>query len=141
MIRLSRTAVRTICEHGARSYGDEACGVLYGNVSSFRDVKSVHRAEPLSNARSDQRHRRFLITPADYARAEATAARNGWSILGFYHSHPDHPAIPSSYDLAHAFPFLSYVIVSVHERLPGELRSFVMTEDRRQFLEETVEFH
>lgn len=143
MIRLSEVSLRAIRKHGAQSYGDEACGVLYGVVSSGSSaaLKSVDRVEPLSNARDDQRHRRFLVTPADYARAEATAAGNGWSLLGFYHSHPDHAAVPSGYDLAHAFPFFSYVIISVRDGEPKELRSFLLAQDRRQFLEETIEFH
>lgn len=91
------------------------------------------------NARANERHRRFIVTPDDYRRAEEEAARGGHTLLGFYHSHPDHPAYPSAYDLEHAFPFFSYVILSVVGAEPGELRSFVLANDRREFIEEAVE--
>jgi proteasome lid subunit RPN8/RPN11 len=103
------------------------------------EEKRVVRAARMLNAREDQRHRRFVVTPDDYRLAEAEAGRSGLSLLGFYHSHPDHPACPSQYDLDHAFPFFSYVIVAVENGVPRELRSFVLSEDRREFLEETVE--
>jgi proteasome lid subunit RPN8/RPN11 len=80
-----------------------------------------------------------VVTASDYRRAEAEASRSGLSLLGFYHSHPDHPAYPSPYDLEHAFPFFSYVILAVERGEPKEMRSFVLSEDRSQFLEETLE--
>lgn len=136
-IRLPEAAEAAIRRHGRESYRDEACGVLYGHL---RDgVRDVVRAEPLANARTNERHRRFIVTPDDYRRAEEEAARGGHTLLGFYHSHPDHPAYPSAYDLEHAFPFFSYVILSVVGAEPGELRSFVLANDRREFIEEAVE--
>jgi proteasome lid subunit RPN8/RPN11 len=130
-------AVAAIRLHGRESYRDEACGALYGHLRS--EEKHVVRAARMLNAREDQRHRRFVVTADDYRRAEAEASRSGLSLIGFYHSHPDHPAYPSQYDLEHAFPFFSYVIVSVDNGAPRELRSFVLSEDRREFVEETVE--
>jgi proteasome lid subunit RPN8/RPN11 len=91
------------------------------------------------NSRTDERHRRFIVTADDYRLAEAEATRSGWTLLGFYHSHPDHPAYPSRYDLEHAFPFFSYVILAVDDGAPGDLRSFVLSEDRSEFVEETLE--
>jgi proteasome lid subunit RPN8/RPN11 len=136
VIALSNGAVAAIREHGRESYRDEACGALYGAIDG--DEKNVLRAAPLPNSRGDQRHRRFVVTADDYRRCEAEAAESGLTLLGFYHSHPDHPAYPSTYDLEHAFPFFSYVIVSVTEGEPGDMRSFVLSDDRREFLEETV---
>jgi proteasome lid subunit RPN8/RPN11 len=135
-ILLPEDAAEAIRIHGRESYRDEACGALYGYVGS--EEKRVVRAARMVNARNDQRHRRFIVTADDYRRAEAEASRSGLSLLGFYHSHPDHPAYPSAYDLEHAFPFFSYVIVAVENGAPRELRSFVLSEDRRAFLEETV---
>ena len=97
------------------------------------NIKDVQDVQPLANSRDGERHRRFLVTPKDYQRAEAEASARGLTLLGFYHSHPDHPALPSGYDLAHAFPFFSYVIVSVQKGEPTEVRSFVMKEDRSDF--------
>ncbi|HXV64620.1 MAG TPA: M67 family metallopeptidase [Vicinamibacteria bacterium] len=137
MIELPHESAREIRRHGRAAYGDEACGVMYGQVTPGRRV--VVRVEPMRNARGDERHRRFIVTPEDYRRAEAEAARHGQTLLGFYHSHPDHPAFPSDYDLAHAFPFFSYVILSVERGEPADMRSFVLAEDRSEFLEEAIQ--
>jgi proteasome lid subunit RPN8/RPN11 len=136
MIILPEEAAHAIRLHGRESYRDEACGVLYGRADA--EGKRVVRAAPMVNSREDERHRRFVVTPADYLRAEAEASRSGLTLLGFYHSHPDHPAYPSQYDLEHAFPFFSYVILAVEGGEPKELRSFVLREDRSEFLEEPL---
>jgi proteasome lid subunit RPN8/RPN11 len=137
MILLPDEAVAAIRLHGRESYRDEACGVLFGRAAA--EAKRVLRAAPMVNAREDERHRRFVVTPSDYRRAEAEASRSGLTLLGFYHSHPDHPAYPSRYDLEHAFPFFSYVILAVEGGEPKEMRSFVLCEDRSDFLEEALE--
>ena len=137
MILLPDGAVDAIRLHGRQSYRDEACGVLYGRASA--DGKRVLRAAPMVNSREDERHRRFVVTASDYRRAEAEASRSGLTLLGFYHSHPDHPAYPSPYDLEHAFPFFSYVILAVESGEPKEMRSFVLSEDRGEFLEEPLQ--
>jgi len=137
MILLLDESVEAIRLHGRQSYRDEACGVLYGRASA--DGKHVLRAAPMVNSREDERHRRFVVTASDYRRAEAEASRSGLTLLGFYHSHPDHPAYPSLYDLEHAFPFFSYVILAVESGGPKEMRSFVLSEDRSEFLEETLQ--
>ena len=136
MIHISEDLLQMIREHGRRSYGDEACGVMYGR--SRADGKDVLAVEPLENSRDGERHRRFLVTPKDYTRAEKEASARGLELLGFYHSHPNHPAYPSGYDLDHAWPFFSYVIVSVEKGEPKEVRSFVIDDDRRDFAEEEI---
>ena len=137
MIRLPETAMEAIREHGRQSYRDEACGALYGHLDG--DKRAVVRVAPLDNARGSERHRRFVVTPEAYRNAESEASRNGLTLLGFYHSHPDHPAYPSNYDLGHAFPFFSYIILSVEDAEPKNMRSFVLADDRKEFLEETLE--
>ncbi len=152
MIRLPETAIEAIRQHGRESYRDEACGAMYGRVIAGRAAradrgdrpdkdaqKDVVRVAPLENARERERHRRFVVTSDAYRRAETEAARSGLTLLGFYHSHPDHPAYPSAYDLEHAFPFFSYVILSVENAEPKTMRSFVLANDRKEFLEEKVE--
>jgi proteasome lid subunit RPN8/RPN11 len=131
MIRIPEPLLEIIRGHGRDSYNDEACGVMFGEYEG--ENKSVQYVQPLPNSRDGERHRRFLITPKDYQRAESEASARGWTLLGFYHSHPDHPAFPSGYDLDHAFPFFSYVIVSVQKGEPTEVRSFVMKNDRSAF--------
>ena len=82
--------------------------------------------------------RRFLVTPKDYREAERRAGEVGGELLGFYHSHPDHPARPSQYDLDHAWPFFSYVIVSVREGVSGDMTSWRLREDRSGFDQEDL---
>ena len=137
MIRLPETAIEAIRQHGRESYRDEACGAMYGRLHG--DSRDVVRVAPLDNARDSERHRRFVVTPEAYRRAEAEAVQSGLTLLGFYHSHPDHPACPSAYDLEHAFPFFSYVILSVEDAEPKTMRSFVLADDRKEFLEESLE--
>jgi len=118
-----------IREHGARTYPDECCGALIG-----REPGEVVEAFALSNA-MDERRRRFLIGPDAYRTAEARAADTGLTLLGFYHSHPDHPAVPSAFDLEHAWPNLHYVIVSVREGRAEAVRTWRLREDRSAFEE------
>ena len=92
----------------------------------------------MSNSQSLDRRRRFLIGPDTYRQAEARAAETGAELLGFYHSHPDHPAVPSAFDLEHAWPNLIYAIVSVRAGQPEELRAWRLRPDRSGFIEETL---
>ena len=121
-----------IRDHGADTYPNECCGALIG-----RDA-IVTESFALPNTTEEGPRRRFLVRPSDYRAAEARAAETGRELMGFYHSHPDHPAQPSQYDLDHAWPFFSYVIVSVRDGQPHELRSWRLREDRAQFDEEPV---
>ncbi|GJM44061.1 MAG: Mov34/MPN/PAD-1 family protein [Gemmatimonadota bacterium] len=133
-IEWSAAVSREIEEHGAATYPNECCGALLGSAQGDRRiVRSTLRIE---NARADAAHHRFLITDQDYLAAEAHATSAGVSLLGFYHSHPDHPARPSQYDLDHAFPWFSYVILAVANGRPGALTSWRLSEDRTEFLPE-----
>ena len=123
---------RVIRAHAAEAYPDECCGALIGHGDR------VIEAFPLSNAQSENRKRRFLIGPEAYRLAEARAEELGASLLGFYHSHPDHPAVPSSFDLEHAWPNLIYAIVSVREGQARELRAWRLKADRSGFTEEEL---
>jgi proteasome lid subunit RPN8/RPN11 len=118
--------------HGAEAYPHECCGALIG-----RDGV-VSRAFPLPNTTEEGPRRRFLVRPSDYREAERQASELGAELLGFYHSHPDHPARPSQYDLEHAWPFFSYVIISVQAGVPGDVTSWRLREDRGAFDEEPL---
>lgn len=118
--------------HGRETYPHECCGALIGRG----DVVSV--AFPLPNTTEEGPRRRFLVRPADYREAERHAAAHGLDLLGFYHSHPDHPARPSQYDLDHAWPFFAYVIIAVAAGQDGDLSSWRLAEDRSQFEPEGV---
>ena len=129
------TVIRT---EGKNAYPNECCGVLMGVIDG-EGVKAAKRAEPIHNARDDgEQYHRFLITPEDMLRAERTARMSGLDVVGFYHSHPDHPAVPSDYDKDHALPFYSYVIVSVRQGAAEETASWELTADRVGFLPENI---
>jgi len=118
--------------HAARIYPNECCGALLGPKPG-----KVTRAFPLDNTFTpEQQRRRFLVGPEEYRRAETRAHDTGLSLIGFYHSHPDHPAEPSQFDLDHAWPNLSYVIISVRQGQPKEVRSWRLKTDRSAFDEE-----
>jgi S-sulfo-L-cysteine synthase (O-acetyl-L-serine-dependent) len=122
-----------IRRHGEAAYPHECCGALIGTADGV-----VSEALPLDNETDLEQRRRFLITPRDYQRAEEHADRTGRALVGFYHSHPDHPAEPSQFDLDHAWPNLSYPIVSVRDGHATHLRSWRLRHDRARFIEEPV---
>jgi len=119
--------------HGRQAFPHECCGALLG-----RDGV-VHEAFALPNTTEEGPRRRFLVRPDDYRAAETRAREAGLELLGFYHSHPDHPARPSQYDLDHAWPSFSYVIVSVMAGKDKVMSSWRLKDDRTAFDEEDVE--
>ena len=134
---LSRASMHKIRVHAMEAYPEECCGILLGTE---RDAgKEVYDVIRIGNAREENRTRRFLIAPEEYRRAEVAAGAEGLGVMGFYHSHPDHPARPSQFDLDHAWPWCSYVIVAVEGGIPAATRSWVLKEDRSGFDEEIVD--
>ena len=132
MLTLSAGADRGIRRHGREAYPYECCGALIGSA------QRVVEALALPNAAEANARRRFRIRPADYLAAERRANELGAGLLGFYHSHPDHPARPSRYDLEHAWPGFAYIIVGVDQGEPAALTAWRLQEDRSAFEEETV---
>jgi proteasome lid subunit RPN8/RPN11 len=132
-LRLPAAALEVIRGHGTETYPDECCGALLGPRQG-----ELVEAFALPNETSGERRRRFLIGPEEYRAAERRAAEIGQELLGFYHSHPDHPAVPSAFDLEHAWPNLSYIIVSVKNGRPDELRSWRLKADRSGYDEEVI---
>ena len=131
-LTLDATADAAIRSHGREAFPHECCGALLG-----RDGR-VEEAFALPNTTEEGPRRRFLVRPADYRSAEQRGRDKGLALLGFYHSHPDHPARPSQYDLEHAWPSFSYVIVSVMAGEDGPLTSWRLKDDRSSFDEEDV---
>lgn len=122
----------TIRRHGVEAYPHECCGALLGRDGRVAAVLS------LPNTTGEGPRRRFLVRPGDYAAAEREAGRLGLELLGFYHSHPDHPARPSQYDLDHAWPFFSYIIVSVLAGAADAMTSWRLQDDRSAFDQEPL---
>lgn len=122
-----------IRRHGESDYPHECCGLLIGSFDAFGH-KVAGEILPISNAREESAKRnRFLIAPEDLMRGEKHARQRGRDVVGFYHSHPDHPAVPSLFDLEHAWPVYSYIIVSVRDGRAEELFSYELRSDRSRF--------
>ncbi|HEY0319957.1 MAG TPA: M67 family metallopeptidase [Pyrinomonadaceae bacterium] len=137
MIYLRAEHLAEMRAHGERDYPHECCGLLIGSFKE--DYKEVSEVYPISNAREEEAKRnRFLIRPEELMRGERYARERSLDVVGFYHSHPDHPAAPSAYDLEHAWPSYSYIIVSVREGIAGNLFSWEMLTDRSSFAEEQI---
>lgn len=116
-----------IRRHGEETFPHECCGALVG-----RDGQ-VTAVVPLPNTTEEGPRRRFMVRPSDYRVAEQQASQHGADLLGFYHSHPDHPARPSQYDLDHAWPTFAYVIVSVMSAVAKDMTVWYLKEDRSSF--------
>jgi len=138
LITLGDNHLSEIRAHGERDYPYECCGLLIGRFENGGH-KSVVETYPISNAREEEAKRnRFLIRPDELIRGEKVARAKGLEVVGFYHSHPDDRAVPSRYDLDHAWPSYSYIVVSVTGGCAANLRSWEMKADRSEFEEEEI---
>jgi proteasome lid subunit RPN8/RPN11 len=122
-IRLKQEHLDQIRRHGERTYPYECCGFLLGIRDGETNV--LNEAFPAENERQESQETRYLITPQQYKRADDYARTRGLGIIGYYHSHPDHPAAPSGYDLDHScWPGESYIIVAIEKGKSAALNSF-----------------
>lgn len=128
---LSTSAEQVIREHGERDFPNECVGFLYGEEKNGERI--INLARPIVNSKEGDQRRRFEISPIDYMKAEQYALINNTTLLGVYHSHPQHPAIPSEHDLKQALPFFSYIIVSVMDGQSDKLTSWRLSEENHQF--------
>jgi proteasome lid subunit RPN8/RPN11 len=152
-LRLQSAHLESIHRHAEADYPAECCGILIGHADG--DSKDVVDIAPMANLRLDparaqdviplddpsreSERNRFLIDPKEQLRAEKDARARGLTVVGYYHSHPDHPARPSGYDRDHAWPWYSYVIVSVEAGKARDTRSWVLDDDRASFQPEILE--
>jgi proteasome lid subunit RPN8/RPN11 len=134
-LRLAGALVDQIRRTGEQAYPAECCGVLVGRANPVREVE---RLVPVANRRTDDPHR-YLISPDDLRRVAAELSGSGLEVLGFYHSHPDHAAAPSRFDLEHAWPWYSYVIVRVDGGRAAELMSWRLENDRSAMRSESLD--
>jgi proteasome lid subunit RPN8/RPN11 len=136
--------------HGAETYPHECCGALLGRDSSsaagtdpgknaLTPSREILRLFPLINRRDDSPRNRFSVTAEDVLDAEKAAREEKLDVVGWYHSHPDHPARPSQYDREHAWPWYSYIIVSVQNGAPQDMTSWRLNDDRQEFSPEGIE--
>ena len=130
-----RAAVDSIHEHGAEGYPHEICGIMLGS-SAHRQVTEVRRARNIIVERARDR---YEIDPHDHIRIQREADAAGLDIVGYYHSHPDHPAQASRFDTERSWSGYVYVIVSVNEGKAGDTNAFVTETDGGPFRPEPLE--
>lgn len=140
-IVISPRHLLTLQQHARSTYPEECCGILIGRRPEEGDGSTalVERILAASNDREDSRHNRYVIDPQTILAAQKAAKSADLDIVGYYHSHPDCPAVPSDFDREHAWPGLSYLIVSVVKGEVAETRSWQLTDDRESFDEETLD--
>ena len=147
-LKVSAELAQQIRQHGAETYPHECCGALLGRDGVDGDsptaggvqlpVREIVALFPLVNRRDDSPHNRFSVTAEDVRDAEKAAREKKLDVVGWYHSHPDHPARPSQYDREHAWPWYSYVIVSVASGKPAEMTSWRLSDDRSDYASEEI---
>ena len=131
MIHMLSTVRRQMYIHAETVYPEECCGFLFGaEVDGFRKIIDVVE---VPNQESSRRDHRFLISPRYYRKAEAHARKQGMKLLGFYHSHPDHKALPSQYDIEHGLPWFVSVIISVTGGTASHMTAWVLNENRLRY--------
>ena len=137
MIVVAENHLDEMRAHGERDYPFECCGLMLGRFENGRKV--VIETYPISNAREEAAKRnRFLIRPEELMRGEKYARDKALDVVGFYHSHPDDVAVPSQYDLEHAWPTYSYIVIAVEKGRAADLRSWEMEADRTRFNPEEI---
>jgi proteasome lid subunit RPN8/RPN11 len=134
-LRLREALADEIRRQGEMAYPAECCGVLAGRAG---ELKEVVRLVAMPNRRTDDPHR-YLIAPDDLRKETAELRAAELEVVGYYHSHPDHPAVPSPFDTEHAWPWYSYIIVRVDLGRGAELASWVLDEDRSTMHRESLE--
>lgn len=136
-LTLSPGDLEAVRRHAETSYPDECCGFLIGTTDGTSTA--VERVLSAGNERQESRHNRYLISPETVLAAHKEARTLGLDVIGYYHSHPDHPARPSEFDREHAWPGLSYLIVSVEKGRQVDARSWRLSDQRDAFTEETLD--
>ena len=134
-VRLSEPILREIRSHGRSTYPEECCGFLIATSPEDEAERTIVAVERAGNEFNGERRRRFLIRPEELREVERRLDGTGRAVVGFYHSHPDHPARPSQFDQDHAWPWYSYVVVTVTERDAPAIGAFELDPDSGTFRE------
>ncbi|MDR0556564.1 MAG: M67 family metallopeptidase [Treponema sp.] len=138
MLETGADMLRAVRDEGEKAYPNECCGFVLGTFMEDGRRK-IETFFPMDNAReAEEQYHRFKIEPEDFMRVEKEVRVRNLDVIGFYHSHPDHPAQPSDYDREHALPFYSYIIVSVEGGKARDITSWELAADRAAFTEEEI---
>lgn len=136
MLVIEQKPLDEMYQDALQGFPDECCGFFFGK--ELDDERIVTNILVVNNSKKGDKRRRFEISPKDYLNAERFADENELQLLGVYHSHPNHPAIPSEHDRVAAQPYFSYIIISVKENEIADIRSWKLN-DNFQFEKETIE--
>lgn len=135
MLFIEPTVKEAMIKDALNSFPDECCGFLFG--AEKENERTISEIVPVNNAKEGDKKRRFVISPMDYLKAERFAEERGLALLGVYHSHPNHPSLPSEHDRVAAQPYFSYIIISVNHNGFNDIRSWRLN-DEFQFEEEKI---
>src|SRR5262245_39852488 len=144
-LNISPELAERIGQHGVETFPHECSGALLGQDPEGQESqdrampREVLALFPLVNRRDDSPRNRLAVTAEDVLAAEKAARGRGLDVVGWYHSHPDHPARPSQFDREHAWPWYSYVIVSVMSGKPADMTSWRLNDDRQDYTPERIE--
>ncbi len=135
MLGIDNDKVRYIKDLAKKSYPNECCGLLIGINTSEKRIVDVR---PTQNWNVERSHDRYVIDRREFEKIDKEAVKKGFQIIGVYHSHPDHPAIPSEYDSEHACSWFSYIIVAVEKGETTDIKSWVFNDKEKLFEEEKI---
>ncbi|MGB3206631.1 MAG: M67 family metallopeptidase [Crinalium sp.] len=151
-IKLLAEHLQTIITHAESTYPEECCGIILGTINDTE--KTVVEVCPTENVWGKEtagdflevetvtdKRRRYAIAPVDLLKAQKAAREYQLNIVGFFHSHTDHPAIPSECDRTYAWQEYSYIIVSVEQGSSGDIRSWCLDDTHQFQAEEIITFH
>ncbi|MBI5787577.1 MAG: M67 family metallopeptidase [Candidatus Schekmanbacteria bacterium] len=134
MLKISRNLLEDIYQHVRRDYPYECCGIITGRNDPIKEVLATH---PVANLNKERTHDRYELDPRQFQLIDDQARKQGLSVLGFYHSHPDHPCAPSEFDRDHAWEGYSYMIIAIAAGQRIEVTSWTIN-DKGRFEEEEI---
>ncbi|MHA2249049.1 MAG: Mov34/MPN/PAD-1 family protein [Candidatus Kariarchaeaceae archaeon] len=135
MLNISNEEIEKIKAHGEETFPEECCGVIIANTNN---LQYIIESRPMRNTNAGSRNTRYNIDPLDLIKLEDELDRKNQTMLGIYHSHPNHPAKPSKFDLEHAWPNLSYIVLSVKDGKSIECTAWRLDKTRTSFEEESI---
>jgi len=136
-LRIPARLMAEIQRHAEQQYPEEGAGLILGLLDG--EDRTARSVLPVSNTfEAHQRGRRYLIDPMAILRAEQQAEQKGLSVLGVFHSHPDHPPTPSKFDEEWAVPWYIYLITAVRQGIAEQTRAWRLQEDHARMIEEQL---
>lgn len=136
-IHLTKTLQAQIFEQMEGTYPNEGGGFLFGHTGDgFIEIKNITQVENVFE--EEEQFHRYAMTPQDWMRLEDEAEEQGLELVGYYHSHPDSPAIPSVYDRDHALPNFVYIITQVDSGEAVDMKVWRLNHDREAFSQNTL---